>query len=111
MLGYRTFRLLFALLLALPLAPACENHHPIAPLRDGATACEELVTYCEDPAAALGEPYQSCYETGDDGIGNACLDVYYDCIPKCRAALDELGAGGEGGAGGAGGQSGAAGDA
>jgi hypothetical protein len=109
-------RLLFMLgIAAMPLAPACENHHPIAPLRDGLAACEELEKYCELPGAELGEPYQTCYETGDNGNGNACLDTYYDCVPKCKAALDELeaegGAGGEGGgageSSGAGGQGGA----
>lgn len=105
-------RLLFLLGIAgFPLAPACENHHPIAPLRDGKVACEELVKYCADPAEALGEPYQACYETGEDKVGNACLNTYYDCIDACKAASDELeaegGAGGESSTSGAGGQGGA----
>ena len=87
--------------------PGCDNHTPVAPLRDGAAACEELSYYCDAPAAAYGEPYQTCADHGAKGIGNACLSVYDDCIPRCKQALDALpegGAGGEGGAPGAGGE-------
>lgn len=95
---------------ALPLVPGCDTPLRLAPLRDGLAACEELVNYCEEPAAALGEPYQTCFETGDANGGNACLHVYDDCIPDCRIAGDELAAGGgAGGEGGAGGVSGSAG--
>ncbi len=87
---------------AVALVPGCDNPRDIAPLRDGEVACEELVAYCEEPAAAFGEPYSSCFQTGDDNVGNACLHAYDDCIPRCKTALGELeGAGGEGGGSGA----------
>jgi hypothetical protein len=92
----------FLLLGVVALVPGCDSPREIAPLRDGLAACEELVAYCEAPAAALGEPYLACFETGDDNVGNACLHAYDDCIPACKTALGELeGAGGEGGGGGA----------
>lgn len=84
------------------VAPACGSDVPVGPLRDAAAECDELEAACQKPAAALGEPYQSCYETGKDAVPNACRGVYYDCIAKCHAALDSLGEGGEGGQGGAG---------
>jgi hypothetical protein len=86
-------------LVALPLVPGCDTPLTLAPLRDGLAACDELVTYCEEPASELGEPYQTCFETGDARLGNACLHIYYDCIPDCRIAGENLGgAGGESGA-------------
>jgi hypothetical protein len=95
---------------AVGLAPGCDNPRDIAPLRDGQAACDELIAYCEEPAAALGEPHQSCFDTGLEQIGNACLHVYDGCIPACRRAGDELGGGsGEGGASGAAGHGGAGG--
>jgi hypothetical protein len=97
-------------LVALPLVPGCDTPLDLAPLRDGLTACDELVAYCEAPAAALGEPYQTCFETGDAKVGNACLHIYYDCMPDCRIAGENLGgAGGEGGASSAAGEGGAGG--
>jgi hypothetical protein len=92
-------------LVALPLAPGCDTPLELAPLRDGLAACDELVTYCEEPASALGEPYRTCFETGDAQVGNACLHIYYDCIPDCQIAGDNLG-----GAGGASGASSSAGE-
>jgi len=109
-----SIRVLFALALAAPAAvPGCDNHRPLAPLRDGAAACEELSYYCAEPAATFGDPYQSCLETGDKGSGNECLNVYYACLEQCRPAFDLLsegGAGGEGGAGAEGGAGGASGE-
>ena len=99
----RLFRLLFAVSLPLlPVAPACANDTPLAPLEDGGVACREMADNCALPAERLGEPYQTCFETGSQGVPNACLQSYYDCVPKCRAALADLGAAGEGGAGAAG---------
>jgi hypothetical protein len=88
-----------------PLIGACENDVPVVPIPDGAAACEELVRYCEGPAAALGEPYQSCYDTGTQGDGDACLNVYDQCVTPCYDASMSLP-----GNGGAAGQSGAAGE-
>jgi hypothetical protein len=87
---------------AIGLASGCDNPRDIAPLRGGLAACDELIAYCEAPAAAFGEPHQSCLDTGLEQLGNACLHAYDDCIRACKTAGDELGgAGGEGGASGA----------
>jgi hypothetical protein len=95
---------------AVGLASGCDNPRDVAPLRDGLAACDQLIDYCEVPAAALGEPHQSCLDTGLEQLGNACLRVYDACIPACQTAGDELGgAGGEGGASGAAGHGGAGG--
>jgi hypothetical protein len=95
------------LLGSLLLAPACQQDRPLTALRDGPRECTELERNCEAPAAALGEPYQHCYETGKAKVPNACINYYYDCIDQCREASETLGAGGQSGAsgGGAGGES------
>jgi hypothetical protein len=81
-------------------AVGCVDRRPVGALRDGPRECMELATACEGPAEALGQPYQDCYEAGESKVSNACINVYYDCIERCRAAQDSLPAGGQGGAGG-----------
>jgi len=90
------------LLGSLLFAPGCQSDRPLTALRDGPRECEELELNCKAPAAALGEPYQHCYETGKAKVANACINYYYDCIDQCRDASENLGAGGQGGASGAG---------
>jgi hypothetical protein len=94
----------FALGLLASLAiPACADHRPVGPLRDGDVACQNIVAHCADPVASLGEPYQSCYQKGVDGNGEECLNVYDDCLKSCEEARAMLGgSGGEGGKGEAG---------
>jgi len=88
------------------VAPACDNHFPVAPLRDGDAVCSELVQYCAAPAAAFGEPYRSCYDTGMQGDADACLAVEDQCVEPCYGENMALSAaGGEAGAGGASGAS------
>jgi hypothetical protein len=99
------------LTVALVIAAACNNGYPVAPLSDGDAACADLVQYCAAPAAAVGEPYQSCYDTGMRGKANACLDVADECVKPCRDADVALPATGEGGAPGAAGSNGGAGEA
>jgi hypothetical protein len=95
--------LIFVPLLAFVLlAPGCQQDRPLTALRDGPRECVELERNCEAPAAALGEPYQHCYETGKAAVANACINYYFDCIEQCREASENLGAGGQGGIGGAG---------
>lgn len=69
-------------------------------LRDGLAECAELASECEAPADQLGEPYQTCYDTGASKVKNACINRYYDCIDACRAANRNLGSGGAAGANG-----------
>jgi hypothetical protein len=99
-------------LVSLALA-ACSDRRPLGPLRDGDAACDDLVATCQD-AAALGEPFLSCYASGVRGNGDECLSVHDDCIQSCLdAPAASGGAGGEAGrgeAGGAGAPSAAGGD-
>ena len=75
-------------------------------LRDGLAECAELASECKDPAEQLGEPYQTCYDTGVSKVKNACINRYYDCIDACRAANQNLGSGGAAGSSGDAGASG-----
>jgi hypothetical protein len=79
----------------------------VTPLSDGDAVCADLVQYCAAPAAALGEPYQGCYETGMRGKAPACLDAEA-CVTSCHDAGLALPPPGDGGAAGAAGASGAA---
>jgi hypothetical protein len=94
-----------------PLLPACQIKRPVGPLRDGDAACQSLVDVCAKPAAELGEPFQSCYQTGVNADGNECLSVYDTCLDACTYPPPPLGGGGEGGEAGQAGSSGAAGAA
>ena len=96
-------RVLVALAACGLVAAACDNHFPVAPIRDGDAVCAELVQYCAAPATAFGGQYQSCYETGMRGDANACLGVEDDCVKPCYGENMALSsAGGEAGARGAG---------
>lgn len=103
--------ILLLVLGALPLFQACVTERPVTALRDGPRECLELERMCKAPAAAFGEPYQHCYETGQSKVSNACINYYYDCIDSCRAASENIGHGGQGGESGGtnGGESGASG--
>lgn len=81
-----------------PSAVACNDRRPVTQLRDALAECAELESECKAPAAELGEPYQTCYDTGASKVKNACLNRYYDCIDACRAANQNLGSGGAAGA-------------
>ncbi len=90
------------------IAAACNNGYPIAPLSDGDAVCADLVQYCAAPAAALGEPYQGCYDTGMRGKANACLEVEDECVKSCHDADRALPPPGGAGAPGAAGSNGGA---
>jgi len=92
---------LLPLLASLSLVPGCEQDHPLTALRDGPRECAELEQTCEAPAAAYGEPFQHCYETGKSKVSNACINYYFDCMDECRFITENPPSEGQGGAAGA----------
>lgn len=90
--------------LALWIAAACNNGYTSASIGDGDAVCGELVQYCAAPASALGEPYQSCYETGMRADPDACLGAEDRCVRSCydENALLQAAAGAAGAPGSAG---------
>ena len=83
--------------LAAPFAPACNETTGVAPIpSDGLAECEAIYQTCHDPGEALGGRYDECHEIGHANDGEACLEVYEECMELCAAApLGEGGAGGE----------------
>jgi len=90
------FAVLFALLVA-PFGPACNETTDVATIpSDGTLECSDLVTACHDAGEALHGRYDECHEIGHANDGEACLEVYEECMELCaNAPLGEGGAGGE----------------